>query len=424
MHANNSPSARPTHPLLEPDREQLRIFVWTIFRHAGDRGFVSLRGFYEGNTTETFRISPTGLSGGLDFLVDAAEDDARRAAQSPRATVFCPVFNNKDRARDKDVQLGLVLSAECDQHPNEARAKLEAILGPATIVVKSGGRWINGSGVAEDKLHLHWVLVVPASEVKSLQKLKQARQLATRLVGGDGSGAPINHPYRWPGSWHRKGEPRMCVIENVTDNEIDLDTALQKLQAAVPDADLPSAASAAGDANDNRADGGLHYVQDADGEGYYDSSLLPAAARLVQAAVKAIRNDFTFDQPSREFWSSSATPSNSLFAAARPGGSFLKNGPCDHRNTMLPTTPARPGPASIPMAGSVITTWTIWRRRLIPVGMVDCSPVRKPEPIMIMVLNPKQKAKANRAPNKKPTLGYHYYKATPNSSVTLCRRII
>ncbi len=179
MHANNSPSARPTHPLLEPDREQLRIFVWTIFRHAGDRGFVSLRGFYEGNTTETFRISPTGLSGGLDFLVDAAEDDARRAAQSPRATVFCPplaVFSNKDRARDKDVQLGLVLSAECDQHPNEARAKLEAILGPATIVVKSGGRWINGSGVHPQRFHIRPTITRDLGQARPRHQIRTSRQ--------------------------------------------------------------------------------------------------------------------------------------------------------------------------------------------------------------------------------------------------------
>jgi hypothetical protein len=295
MVANNNPSQNFAHPLLEPDREQLRIFVEAIFHHSGDKGFASLRAFIEGTSDEKFRITPTGLSGGLDHLIEAAEDDARRAAQNPRPVVFCPplaVFSNNRQAREVDVALGLVISVECDQHPKQARAKLEAILGPATVVIKSGGRWTNGSDVAEDKLHLHWVLAAPAAEAESRDKLRQARDLATRLVGGDASGAPLGHCYRWPGSWHRKGEPRMCVIENVTDNEIDLDSALQKLKAAVPDADLPPPRlSCANDNDDNRADGGLN-----------DPALVPAFTRLVRTAVRAIPNDYPFDKPSRQEW--------------------------------------------------------------------------------------------------------------------------
>ena len=285
MSAKEKDTTNPAadHPRLEPDREQLRIFIETIFRHAGGKGFVSLRAFYEDPNDKRFRITPTGLSSdSLNFLIEAAEDDARRAAQEPRPMVFCPplaVFSN-DKARDIDVALGLVISVECDHHPKAARAKLEAILGPATVVVKSGGRWTNGADVAEDKLHLHWVLTVPASEVASLHKLKQARILATRLVEGDASGTPISHCYRWPGSWHRKGEPRMTVIESVTDNEIDLDTALQKLKAAAPDADLPPPRLPGGNDNDNRADGGFHWVQGADGEGYYDLESAPGCGPI------------------------------------------------------------------------------------------------------------------------------------------------
>ena len=45
------------------------------------------------------------------------------------------------------------------------------------------------------------------------------------------------HCLRWPGSWHRKGEPRLCEIFTVNpDAEIDLDTALTALQAAAPPA--------------------------------------------------------------------------------------------------------------------------------------------------------------------------------------------
>jgi hypothetical protein len=218
--------------MLEPDRDQLEIFVEALFRRAGDKGFVAVRSFYEG-ADKPFRLSSAKLSGGLRFLIEVAEDDARRAAQNPAPVVFCPplaVFASKDKAREQDLLEGLALSVECDQHPGEARTILEDLLGPATVVVKSGGRWLNG-GQREDKLHVHWRLARPATG-KALATLKQARDLASRLAGGDPSNKPVCHPIRWPGSWHRKNEPRLCAIAQVNaDIEIDLEAALATLQA-------------------------------------------------------------------------------------------------------------------------------------------------------------------------------------------------
>src|SRR2546430_414838 len=171
---------------LEPDREQIEIFVEALFRHAAPQGYVSLRAFYE-DEEKSFRISPTALCGGLNYLIEVAEDDARRAAQSPRPVVFAPpivVFASPDRVREVDIAQGLTLSVECDQLPQEALEKLEAVLGPATAIVRSGGKWTNGAGVAEDKLHLHWRLALPA-QGQSLATLKRARDLAAQFVGGD-----------------------------------------------------------------------------------------------------------------------------------------------------------------------------------------------------------------------------------------------
>jgi len=68
-----------------------------------------------------------------------------------------------------------------------------------------------------------------------LSKLKQARDLAARLVGGDPSNKPVCHPIRWPGSWHRKTVPRRCEIAALAaDREINLETALSALIAAAP----------------------------------------------------------------------------------------------------------------------------------------------------------------------------------------------
>jgi hypothetical protein len=64
----------------------------------------------------------------------------------------------------------------------------------------------------------------------------------SRLVGGDTSCDPINHPVRWPGSWHRKAEPRLCqiVVQNA-EVEIDLDTALEALIEAAAAAGITEA---------------------------------------------------------------------------------------------------------------------------------------------------------------------------------------
>jgi RecA-family ATPase len=226
---------------LEPDRDQLGFFIDAVFRRASS-GFIAIRSFYE-DEDRPFVLTAVAFNGDcrLTFLTDMVETQARTAAQATKAVVFCPplaIFADRDKAREADVLEGLALSVECDQHPQQARQILEHLLGPATVVVQSGGVWINGGDTGEDKLHLHWRLAVPASGKEGLAKLKQARALATRLVGGDPSNKPVCHPIRWPGSWHRKGEPRLCAIDTAyPDNEIDLDSALATLTAASPGTD-------------------------------------------------------------------------------------------------------------------------------------------------------------------------------------------
>jgi hypothetical protein len=186
--------------VLEPDRDQIEQFVDAVFRHA-KQGFVSVRAFYEEDRDRSFSIIPAALTGDRRHLFAVAEDYARRAAQFPRPITFCPpiaVFWNKDHAREEDLAEGPAISVECDQRPQQARTTLEAILGPATVVVRSGGIWTNGDGEAEDKLHIHWRLAQPARTRDQLKKLKRARELAAKIVDGDPTCAPINHPLRWP----------------------------------------------------------------------------------------------------------------------------------------------------------------------------------------------------------------------------------
>jgi hypothetical protein len=227
--------------LLEPDRDQIEIFVDALFRHAGEGGYVSLRSFlFNNKVLKPIRavVMNGNGNGSLIELINVAEDLARRAANNQEPAVFCPpiaVFHSSEgwRAREQDLFKGLALSVECDEHPDEARWRLEEILGPATAVVRSGGTWLSEDG-PKDKLHLHWRLKQPAMG-EALAKLKQARELATTIVGGDPSNITAVHCLRWPGSWHRKGEPRLCEMFLVNpDAEIDLDTALAALKAAAP----------------------------------------------------------------------------------------------------------------------------------------------------------------------------------------------
>jgi len=176
-----------------------------------------------------------------------------------------------------------VLTVECDQHPQEARMKLEQILGPATIIVRSGGKWSNGNGQSEDKLHLHWRLTSPVIDREGLRKLKRARDIAARLVGGDPTGKSIVHPFRWPGSWHRKGEPILCRIETVDpDREIDLDAALPALIAAAP-------AEQQSDPKSEKPEPGSNDWGDlvrgiVSGETYHPA-IIPLSAKLVTAGL-------------------------------------------------------------------------------------------------------------------------------------------
>jgi hypothetical protein len=78
----------------------------------------------------------------FQFLTDMIENYARAAAQAAKPVVFCPplaIFSDRHSAREIDILEGLALSVECDQHPQQARQKLEQILGPATVVVRFGG---------------------------------------------------------------------------------------------------------------------------------------------------------------------------------------------------------------------------------------------------------------------------------------------
>src|SRR5262249_34063461 len=146
-------------------RNQLERWLSNVFLRAGAVGYASMRAYTHTSEPLFPKLWTVPLSGGLPHVFEQAYGVAYRVANNPEPGVFCPapaVFNatGKDygRAREQDLRLGLVIAVEIDHHPEEGRLKLQDVLGEPTMIVKSGGRWTNGHGKNEDKLHLYWRL--------------------------------------------------------------------------------------------------------------------------------------------------------------------------------------------------------------------------------------------------------------------------
>jgi hypothetical protein len=226
---------------LDADRDEIAHFVDALFRHANNGTFVSLRAFSNDRPWRTDLWRTVQLSPDRTQLIDDAARCATQAANAATPVVFCPpvaTFNGS-KATEANLSDGLVLSVECDARPNEARVKLEELLGPATVIVASGGEWIDAAtGEVEPKLHLHWRLAVPARTPEEHKDLKLARRLAAMIVAADATAVPSNHPLRWPGSWHRKGQPRLArIVGSNPKRETMLSEALMILRDEFGDID-------------------------------------------------------------------------------------------------------------------------------------------------------------------------------------------
>ena len=223
---------------LEPDREQLATFIAAMFKHASAGSYVSLRAF-AGDTGKPTSITAVKIVAGNlhETLVEAAVDEARKAARHAAKPVFAPpiaTFSGRKRATVEDTVDGLDIALELDEHPQQSLAYMVSLLGEPTFVIASGGEWTNPETSAlEPKLHAHWLLN-KAANGEQLELLREARGYAIDLVGGDKTHKPFVHPIRWPGSWHRKAEPRLCrIVTHNPDREIDLTEAHEILRRAV-----------------------------------------------------------------------------------------------------------------------------------------------------------------------------------------------
>ena len=223
------------------DREQIAQFVRAAFAEAPAHSYVTMRSFYDdrpAGSEPPFQSAYVKLDedDDLEYLIDQAHRMAIAAAQCPRPVNLCPsiaTYAKRASAKAADLAAGLALTVECDERAEEAKRTLTAILGPPSMVVASGGEWLNPeTGEMEPKLHLHWFLREAAVTLDDHKALRRLRALACDLVGADGTSKATVHPIRWPGTVHAKNKasPRLCRIVEATDNRIDMHEALEELE--------------------------------------------------------------------------------------------------------------------------------------------------------------------------------------------------
>jgi Primase C terminal 2 (PriCT-2) len=226
-------------PRLETDRAQIALFVEVLFQGATLGTWASLRSFWnDKNATglpfwpEPVRVTPANMTP----LIDRATAYATRCANHALGVVFAPPvasFKTQRKATEGELADVLALSVECDGRARRAVATLSEIIGAPTIVLASGGLWVDPeTGEVEDKMHAHWRLRRAATSAEDHARAKRARRMMRDAAGSDGTAVPAVHPLRWPGSWHRKNllHPRMArIVECDEDAIIDLDVACAAL---------------------------------------------------------------------------------------------------------------------------------------------------------------------------------------------------
>lgn len=246
LHQKIAPISAEANNETDIDEAQIRAFVSSLFRHAkpGD-GYFTPRHFAnkQGHGAPKARWVEFGGDEFFDAVMFYARD-AAKVPSGPAGRTFAPpvaLFNVSGdeaiKAGNRHVSFSPAIAIDFDQNPAEGLAKLEAILGPASLVVETGG--VDPNGVA--RRHAYWILREPARDALRRSQLVYARKCARILAGADKAADNLPLPMRWPGSLHTKvpGAVRQArIAADRREIEIDLADATSKLVAAVAAAGL------------------------------------------------------------------------------------------------------------------------------------------------------------------------------------------
>lgn len=190
----NAPAFSAAIPATDPDA--IRTFCDIVF--GGLDGLVPVRLLAEkGIATARPRLPFVAVDG----LAEAIASLASGATKEGRGVFVVPgTVARAGSARAGDVVQSAVILVDLDAGDIDAKlAHLEDHLGPASLVVASGGRTDDG----QDKRHAYWRLYEPVKQ-DGLKRLAALRATLAEKVGGDPAFGSLHQPIRVAGTIHGK----------------------------------------------------------------------------------------------------------------------------------------------------------------------------------------------------------------------------
>lgn len=232
------------------DAAEMARFLTVMHKHAtADDDFQVCIGVYPNGGEQYWarpRFAPIGAGieniarGFARFATEAANAGVGDAGQTVAIRV-CGLGPMRKEKRpdepyegDANVVFASFIAIEVDARPTASLRALRGVFGEPTMLVESGGVWTGPDGVAERKIHVYYRLDRPARTDEDLARLKTVRSRACRLVDADSSGVSLGHPMRLPGTWHTKGEPKLCrIVGGDPNRELSLDVAMRNVTEAL-----------------------------------------------------------------------------------------------------------------------------------------------------------------------------------------------
>lgn len=185
--------------------EAIEAFCSTVFSCLD--GYVALRSFAEKTRPKDRAVPHEWVP--ADQAADHVADFAARCAELGVASYVIPgTVAAPKQAKAEHVRQIQTLVVDLDDGDVAAKlAHLETHIGPATLIVESGGRTADGMA----RLHVYWELNEPA-EGPDVVEVCRLRKLIAEKAGGDLAFQSAHQPVRIPGSLHCKAEPTLVQI--------------------------------------------------------------------------------------------------------------------------------------------------------------------------------------------------------------------
>jgi hypothetical protein len=212
-------------PEVTPDMDMVRDFFNALYAHV-PAGALNLRAVPEPRDGRPTRNSHCDL----DFsFFDNIERFVRDCAVNSCAAFFIPGTVGPGGTKQKDVLSLPAVLVDLDRgEPDKNLAAIEALIGPATVVVESGGVTKDG----HKKLHAHWRLQAAATG-SDVERVCQVREALAQRFDGDPAFKQSAQPVRIGGAVHHKHGAVLSRVRVVRpDAEYALDDICRAIGAA------------------------------------------------------------------------------------------------------------------------------------------------------------------------------------------------